>query len=95
MAPTSRPLHHRLRRRSPSPPLRGREDLTAALHPKPDIRREKKTLSYMTRLCQPFPQIFQYVDKSDRCPAGGRVQKLGVACPPRTAGLPPHKADLS
>ena len=29
----------------------------------------KKTLSYMTRLCQPSSRLFQYVDNSARSPA--------------------------
>jgi hypothetical protein len=75
-------------------PLKGR-GLYGRSPPQAGHPLRKKTLSYMTRLCQPSSRLFQYADKSDGCQACGRGQEPTVACPTGAAVRRPHKADLS
>ena len=58
----------------------------SAHHPKADIFRSKKALSYIVRLCQPSFRLFELVDKGGRYP-NGRMQPgrgtPGAFSPPR------------
>ncbi|WP_137753177.1 hypothetical protein [Sphingopyxis sp. L1A2A] len=67
----------------------------SALHPKADIRRSKKTLSYIIPLCQPSSQLFQFVGKSGRRPDSGCGQDPAALCPPNTTNRALHEAELS